>query len=67
MKFLAVVTPPSIYYGFSNWNNLCKDKLTPVKTKICACRNVRKHKEIKNGEQYIALDMYLQNFFLEKR
>ena len=33
----------------------------------CAHHNVRKHKEIKNGEQYIALEIYLQIDWLEKR
>ena len=33
---------------------------------IVGRRNVRKHREIKNGEQYITLDIYLKSGNLDK-
>ena len=55
MKFLVVVTPPSIYHGYSTRKTLRKEKFTgkkqdlfeSVNMKNCGQRNVRKHKEIK--------------------
>ena len=58
MKFLAVVTPPPyIYRGWSTWETLWEKKFTPVKMTSCGSRNVSKHREIKNGEQYIILNI----------
>ena len=54
MKLLAVVTPPSIYHGLSTWKTFWEEKFTPVNTTSFGRRNVRKHRDIKNGEQYIA-------------
>ena len=34
--------------------------------RIFGRRNVRKHKEIKNGEQYISLDIYLLLFYVQE-
>ena len=67
MKFLEVVTPPYIYHGFSNQNNLWEYKFTPLNMKSCGCCNVRRNKEIKNGEMHIALDIYLQLECLDNR
>ena len=67
MKFLEVVTPPYIYHGFSNQKKLWEDKFTALNMKSCGCCNVRRNKEIKNGEKYIALDIYLQLECLYKR
>ena len=55
MKLLAVVTPLSFYRGCSNWKTFWEKKFTlakfsPVNMKSCSRRNVRKHKDIKNGE-----------------
>ena len=65
MNLLAVVTPPSIYHGWSTWKTLWEEKATlgefaPVNRKNCGRLNVRKHREIKNAEKYIALDISLK-------
>ena len=58
MKFLSVVTPtPAIYHGCSIWKIFREDNFTPVNMKSCGRRNARKHREIKNGEKYIILDI----------
>ena len=57
MKLLAVVTPPSMYHVFSTWKTFWEGKFTQVSMENCGRRNVRKHMEIKNGEQYITLDI----------
>ena len=44
-----------------------EENFTPLSMRSCGRRNVRKHKEINNGEQYIALDIFLQLDFLENR
>ena len=66
MKFLLVVTPPSIYHGCSTRNKLWEEKCTgwkydlfeSVNTRNCGQRNVRKHKEIKESDECITLNMY---------
>ena len=60
-----VVTQPSIYHGFSTWKMYWEEKFTfgeftPVNMKNCGRSNVRKHKEIYNGEKYITLDISLK-------
>ena len=66
MKLLAVVTSPSIYYGFSTWKTFWEEnftgeekftlgELTYVNMKICGRRNGRKHREIKYSDNYITL------------
>ena len=68
MTLLAVVTsPPAIYHGCSTWNNFWEEKFTPVNMKSCVRINVRKHKEINNGEKYIILDISSKLDFLDKR
>ena len=64
MKFLVVVTPPSIYYGCSTQNTLWEEKFTgkedlflSVNLKICGRRKVMKHKEIKGSDRYVPLDI----------
>ena len=37
-----------------------------MKTNNCVRRNVRKHREIKNGEKYTTLDIYLKFGSLDK-
>ena len=34
--------------------------------KHCGCHNVRKHRDINNGEQYIALEISLKFGYMEK-
>ena len=66
MKFLVVVTPPSIYHGCSTRKTLWEEKFTgekqdlfeSVNMKNCGQRNVRKHKEIKGSDKCVTLKMY---------
>ena len=58
MKLLEVLTPPSIYHGWSNRKTFWEEKFTlgdftPVNMKNCGRSNVRKYREIQNGEKYI--------------
>ena len=64
MNILAVVTPPSIYHGFSTRKTFWEEKFTgkenlflAVEMKNCGRRNVRKHKEIKGSDKYVNLDI----------
>ena len=59
MNLLVVVTPPSRYHVCSTWRTFWEEKFTPVKMKHCGHQNIRKHREINNGEKYIILDVYL--------
>ena len=66
MKLLEVVTPLSIYYGYSTRKMFWEKIFTPVSMKNCGRCNVRKHRDIKNGENYITLDINLNFFSLDK-
>ena len=73
MKLLVIVTPPSIYRGFSTWKTFWEGKFTgnenlfsAVNMKICGCLNVRKHKEIKGSDKYVTLDISLNFDNMEK-
>ena len=64
MKFLVVVTPPSIYHGCSTRKTFWEEKFTgkkdlfqSVNTKNCGRRKVRKHKEIKGSEKIVTLNV----------
>ena len=64
MKFLAAVTPLSIYHGCSTWKTFWEEKFTgkenlflAVDMKNCGHSNVRKHKEIRCSDKYITLDI----------
>ena len=64
MKFLVVVTPPSIYHGCSTrktfWEEMFrgkKDLFKSVNMKNCGCRKVRKHKEIKGSDNIVTLNI----------
>ena len=46
---------------------LKEENFTPVNMKSCGNFNVRKHKEINNGEKYITLEIYLEIDGLDKR
>ena len=68
MKLLAVVTsPPAIYHSCSTCKTFREDDFTPVNTKSCGRRNVRKHSDIKNGEKYIILDISFKLDLMDKR
>ena len=64
MKFLAVVTPPSIYHGCSTRKTFWEEKFTgkeslflSVNMKNCGRHNVRNHKEIRGSDKYVTLDI----------
>ena len=64
MKLLAVLTPLSIYHGYSIRNIFWEEKFTgkenlflDVNMKNCGRRNDSKHKDIKGGDKYVTLDI----------
>ena len=64
MKFLVVVTPPSIYHGCSTQKTFWKEKFTgkkdlfhSVNMKNCGRRKVRKHKEIKGSDKIVTFNI----------
>ena len=71
IKLLEVVTPPYIYHGCFTWKKFWEEiftgeekftlgVFTAVNMKNCGCRSVRKHIEIKYGDNYITLDILLK-------
>ena len=73
MNLLAVVTPPSIYHGWSTWKTFCEENFTgeeklfsAVNMKNCGRRNVRKNKKIKGSDNYVTLDISLKFDSLDK-
>ena len=65
MKFLVVLTPPSIYHGCSTRKTFWEEKFTgkqylfeSVNMEICGCCKVRKHKEIKGSDKCTTLNIY---------
>ena len=64
MKFLVVLTPPSIYHGCSTWKTLWEEKFTgkqylfqSVNMKNCGRHKVRKHKDIKGSDKIVNLNV----------
>ena len=64
MKFLVVVTPPSIYHGCSNRKTFWEEKFTgkkdliqSVNMKNCGRCKFRKHKEIKGSDKIVTLNV----------
>ena len=64
MKFLVVVTPPSIYHGCSTRKRFWEGKFTgkkdlfqSVNMKNCGRLKVRKYKEIKGTDKIVTLDI----------
>ena len=64
MKFLVFITPPSIYHGCSTRKTFWEEKFTDkkdlflsVNMKNCGRRKVRIHKEIKDSDKILALDI----------
>ena len=62
MKFLSVVTPPSIYHGCFTWKTFWEEKFTSkenlfldVDMKNGGRRNIRKHKEIRGSDKNVTL------------
>ena len=67
-NLLTVVTPPpDICHGFSTQNKSWEVNFTPVNVKSCGRRNVRKFRQIKKGERYIALDIYVNPDCMDNR
>ena len=65
MKFLVVVTPPSVYHGCSPRKTFWEEMFTGkqyvfeyVSMKNCDSRKVRKHKEIKGSDKCVTLNIY---------
>ena len=67
MKLPVIVTPPSIYYGLSTRKSFWEDNFALVKMRSCWIHNVRKHKDINNGDQYISLDISYKLDYIDKR
>ena len=65
MKFLVVVSPPSIYHSCSTRKTFWEEKFTgkkqyffvSVDMRNCGQRNVRKHKGIKDSDERFTLNM----------
>ena len=64
MKFLVVVTPPSIYHGCFTRKKFWEEKFTgkqdlfqSVNMKNCGRRRFRKHKEIKGSDKIVTLNV----------
>ena len=64
MKFLVVVTPPSIYHGCSTRKTFWEEEFTgkgdlflSANMKNYGRRKVRKHKEIKGSDKIVTLDI----------
>ena len=65
MNILAVVIPQFIYHDFSTHKTFWEEifalgEFTPANIKNCGCCNVRKHREIKDSDKYITLDISLK-------
>ena len=65
MKFLIVVTPPSIYHSCSTWKTFWAGKLTgkqdlfeSMNIKNCSRIKVSKHKEIRGSDKCVTLNIY---------
>ena len=65
MRFLVVVAPLSIYHGCSTRKTFWEEKFTgkkqdffvSVNMRKCGRRKVRKHKEIKDSDERVTLNM----------
>ena len=73
MKLLEVLKPPSIYHGCSTQKKFEEEKFigeeklfSDVNMKICGCRNVRKHIDIKGSDKYVTLDISFKFDSLDK-
>ena len=76
-NLLAVLTPLSIYHGWSTWKKFWGGKFTgeekftlaefsAVNMKSFGRQNVRKHREIKESDKYTTLDISLKFGSLDK-
>ena len=67
MKFLVVLTPPSIYHGCSTQKTFWEEKFTgkqdlfeSVNMKNCGYQKVRKHKDIKGSDKCVTLNISIK-------
>ena len=68
MEFLEAVTPPTaIYYGFPTTKAFWEENFTAANMTSCVRRNVGKLREIKNGGNYIVLDISYNIDSMENR
>ena len=66
MKLLVVVAPPSIYHGCSTRKTFWEEKFTGKKQDLfvsvnmrnCGQHSVRKHRDIKDSDERVTLNMY---------
>ena len=71
INIIEVLTPLSIYHGCSTHKTFWEENFTPgeftsVNMKNCVCHNVRNHRDIRNGDKYITLEIYLNFGSLNK-
>ena len=73
MKFLVVVTPPSIYHGCSTCKTFWEEKFTgkkdlfqSVNMKNCGRHKFSKHKEIKGSDKIFTLNVSAKFDILNK-
>ena len=59
MNLLEVMIPLSIYHGSSTQKTFWEVKFATLNMQNCVCRNISKHRYIKEGEKYITLDISL--------
>ena len=65
IMFLVVVAPPSIYHGCSTRKTFWEEKFTgkkqylfeSVNMRNCGQRNVRKHRDFKDSDERVTLNM----------
>ena len=73
MKFLVVVTPPSIYHDCSTQKTFWEEKFTgkedlfqSLNMKNCGRHKVRKHKDIKGSDKIVTLNISAKFDSLDK-
>ena len=66
MNLPSVVTPPSICHDCSTHKTFWKENFTLANMKYCGIKNVRKHRDIKDGNKYTTFDTSLNIGSLEK-
>ena len=68
IKLLSVVTlPQDIYHGCFTRKTFWEEKFTPVNMTSFGRHNIRKHREINNGEKYIIFDISSKIDCMDKR
>ena len=66
IKFLTVLTlSPALYSGCSTQKMFWEENSTPMNMTNCGRRNFRKNREIKNGEQYVILEISSKTDYLD--